>query len=201
MIKKEKRTKMMISNLCSKIAQFAEVSSEQEEVFEYIVKCFVEKAVVFITILLYGYLRNDVLQVLVFYIICMLIRKHSGGLHMNTFYKCYIGSVLLVIGMTELNNMFNIKGCFWLVFIINLICAVIVMVIGCVNNPELDLTTEELKYNKEQTRQTILIIEFIIMISYILTVKKIYIALCCEAVICCAVLLVIAKLTGQEIKE
>ena len=54
----------------------------------------------------------------------MLIRKHSGGLHMNTFYKCYIGSVLLVIGMTELNNMFNIKGCFWLVFIINLICNV-----------------------------------------------------------------------------
>lgn len=75
------------------------------------------------------------------------------------------------------------------------------MVIGCVNNPELDLTTEELKYNKEQTRQTILIIEFIIMISYILTVKKIYIALCCEAVICCSVLLVIAKLIGQEIKE
>ena len=69
---------MMISNLCSKIAQFAEVSSEQEEVFEYIVKCFVEKAVVFITILLYGYLRNDVLQVLIFYIFCMLIRKHSG---------------------------------------------------------------------------------------------------------------------------
>ena len=31
MIKKRKEAKMMISNLCSKIAQFAEVSSEQEK--------------------------------------------------------------------------------------------------------------------------------------------------------------------------
>ena len=63
MIKKEKRTKMMISNLCSKIAQFAEVSSEQEEVFEYIVKCFVEKAVVFITILTFLYYVESIKRV------------------------------------------------------------------------------------------------------------------------------------------
>ena len=190
---KVKVDKKVVLKICNKIAAYVDMSEEQLEILQYVIQCFVEKTVVFMTILLYGYLRNCIAQVIIFYFSCTIIRKHSGGFHMNTFLKCYITSVLLVLGAVELNKFLNIEEYFLIILIINLLSCVLIMKIGCVNNPEMDMTLEEHEYNKAQTRQIMIIIEIIIIASIFLKFRKPYIALCCQAVICCAFFLVLAK--------
>ncbi len=188
----------MILKICNRIVAYAGLTEEQSEIFKYITQCFIEKMVVFVTILIYGYLRNCTIYAITFYFLCTVIRKHSGGFHMDTFLKCYITSVLLVVGAVELNKFFDIREIFMIIFIINLISAALIMIIGCVNNPEMDMTFDEYQYNKTQTRQTMIIVEVILTVCIFLKVKKTYIILLCYAVICCAFFLILAKVVEHK---
>lgn len=189
----------MIFKLCNKIAAYADISDEQTEILQYVLQCFTEKTIVFMTVLLYGYIRKCIVQAVIFYFLCTIIRKHSGGFHMNTFFKCYVTSILLVIVSVEINRILYTRGDGLSIFIINIVSAILIMMIGCVNNSEMDMTYEECQYNKAETRRIMIVIEFMVIAGIFFKVKKMYIILCCQAVICCAFFLILAKIIGQQV--
>lgn len=67
----------MILKICNRIVAYAGLTEEQSEIFKYITQCFIEKMVVFVTILIYGYLRNCTIYAITFYFLCTVIRKHK----------------------------------------------------------------------------------------------------------------------------
>lgn len=188
-IAKELTFKMISSEL---------IKAEKEDYYIYAIVSIFEKIIVFGTILVIGIANKIILPTLVFGVGFMGLRKRTNGFHAKKFYMCYIGTIIIYCMVIVIEPFLtNYK---YLMYTVVILAASIIVVIGVINHPNMDLTKEEFVDSKRASRWFVLLEICILGMLIMLKVEQIYISYYSMGIIICAILMCIAKVTKQEIK-
>lgn len=173
------------------------IQPEMKEHYRYALIVIMEKWIIIISVMCLGIVFRKTILVMLFLFFFLTLRKRTGGYHANSFAQCYIGTLLICIGVIHIcpilvNHMslvYMMLGC----------SVVAITLIGTVNHPDLALEYIELEEEKQSAR-FVLGLEGIILISIItLDMSKLCICYIAVAIILCAILLCLAKILRQEV--
>lgn len=174
----------------------------QREDYAYAFITEAEKIITIFSIIIISTFEKQYLNSFLFSVAFFCLRHRTGGAHFSTFKKCYVGTLIMYIclfrfiQLTKHNDMFvNI------LFGVTIASVVIIIYIGCVNHYNMNMNKMELEANKKRARFTVMIelgfvIYLILMNANIETIESIELA-----IIVCSVLMIIAKIMGQEVME
>ena len=115
---------------------------------------------------------------------------------MPTFFKCYVGSVILyLITYCSIRYTYN---CY--VMVILLVVSILVIgVVGTVNHPNMHMDSMELSGNRRRAIINLALETGVIIISIYIGIDKVSIGYMAMGVIQCAILLCMAKIMKQEV--
>lgn len=163
----------------------------------FVENCYL-KIISFVVTIVISVVTGSFPGLMLFYVFYSMIRRHSGGFHCKTQAGCLLLSVvvLLVVVATKPIALDIVKDIFWWVLMIS---ALIILLIGTVNHPNLNLTKEELNVSKRKARLvTVLEISFIVL-SIFLHIQSEYIFYMFIGIAVNAISMIVSKLIGQEV--
>lgn len=173
------------------------LEEEKKNAYQYAMMMLLEKVIASVSILIIAYLKRILIPGVLFMFFFFLLRKRTGGFHASTFFKCYVLSILNFYLLTTVDT-YSTQN-ITIFRIITLVAVIVIMVIGTVNHPNMQLNKEELMQSKKSARYTVLVEAVgLIMLKcvHIDTLCSVYMSF---AIIVCAVLLILAKLIKQEV--
>lgn len=130
------------------------ISSDDRDAYCYSVQGLLEKTICLTLIIVLAAFLHSLFEVIAFLSVFMLIRRSSDGIHCKTSVGCFCASTIMALSTIPLVTVLNKKS----VILVGVICAIIVLcVIATFNNPDLNLSKEELDHLKKRSRITSLI--------------------------------------------
>lgn len=126
------------------------------------------------------------------------IRKYSGGFHARNFLECLVISLIVYIGYVEfafpfLLNKSLLNTCLLIVAVF------IIFTIGAVNHPNMHWDKKEYIISKNTARMTCMIEIGTIIAFWLIGISYDFILFMSFGLILSAIMLLIAKLVGQEV--
>ena len=124
--------------------------------YAYSIQLLLEKAIGLILIGIFALVFKAFLEIAVFLIVFAVIRSYSDGFHCKTSIGCFIASVLMSLSTIPVTT--------WLIkypavcFISVLVSMSVILAIGAIHDPNLDLSEDEFIRHKKMTRILILVI-------------------------------------------
>lgn len=73
------------------------IMPQEKDDYIYAYEVICEKVISLGTILILGMLLDNLVNTVLYMLFFLTLRKRTGGFHMPTFFKCYIGSVILYL--------------------------------------------------------------------------------------------------------
>ncbi len=149
-------------------------------------------------IILLGIYFQKIIPTFFFLVFLLEIKKRSGGYHVDKFITCFlvtigIYSIFVILLLPIMLQAINVT------YAILAVSIIILEIIGAVNHPNMNWNIEEYKRSKKMSR-TVVALEGIVIICFI------YLGVCLElivfmafAVILSALLLLLAKISKQEV--
>lgn len=174
------------------------IGVQEKENYIYAYTVFCEKLLTLGTICVLGFILDNILNTMFFLGFFLALRRRTGGFHADTFWKCYIGTIAIYIGVYLSSRIFVKNFCFLLWMLVSSICAI--EIIGTVNHPNMDMDDEELTGSKRAARIMGIIEGIFIFFSLYVGAGRVTIGYMAMGVIVCAILLCVAKIIGQEVK-
>ena len=111
------------------------ISGDDKEAYIYTI--MLEKVLTLITIGIIGIVLHRLVYIIIFLCIFMLLRRRTGGFHLETFGQCFIGTNIICI---------IIEACdfIWLkympvVMVLCMVSVIYILCVGTVNHPNLAL--------------------------------------------------------------
>ena len=192
----------MVEKISEKIAdKIISINCISEKMREWYIYSFIriiETSICMMTIILIGLISGKLFYLMIFWCFFISLRKRTGGFHCNKFWQCYICTVLVFVGMIILEPFLilikNVLEC------ILLLSSISVLIMGCINHPNINMNAKELKSNKRMARY-ILFIELVIIISSkVINIDDSYYISMVSSIILCSALMIAGKLFKQEVK-
>lgn len=174
------------------------IGVRQRENYIYAYTVLGEKILTIGTVCILGIGLNNLINTLFFLIFFLALRKRTGGYHMDSFLKCYFGTIAIYLAVC-FGSPFC-AGYGYLLYGLLILSIFLISLIGTVNHPNLDMNQAELEESKKAARTVILIEGFVIFFLSFSGVNPVTISYMSMGVIVCALLLCVAKITGQEVK-
>lgn len=175
------------------------IDKDMKERYIYVLICWIEKIISIGTIVLISIVAKKFLPTLFFLMFFLELRKRTGGYHLEKFYQCYLATVvsylIILLISTRLADYPQ-----WLLGML-LLAMLGIGIVGTVNHPNMHMNLEELAESKSAARIIVLLEGSIICGCVLLRADMVFISYMAIAVILCAVLLCIAKILKQEVKE
>lgn len=131
------------------------ISENDSEAYIYGVQILLEKIISYCIIFSIALILNRLLEILLFVISFSLIRKYSGGIHCKRFETCLIASVTVSISGVVLYPLFEQNFLLYQGGVIMSI--IIVVIIGAINNPNIDWSICEYRKAKRLSRLTVIL--------------------------------------------
>ena len=134
---------------------------EDREYYQYAMEVRLEEILTIATVFFVIICMRQFVNGLTFLVSFLTLRKRTGGFHMKTFEACYmatVGTFVAVIFVAKYVHTYSKIG-----FICTCIASVYVVVIGTVNNPDIDMNNSELSVSKKCAR-IVLTVELLIVI-------------------------------------
>ena len=175
------------------------ISKAEYEDFVYVLLGDVESLMVITSILFLSIMIGQIIPTVGFLICFFALRKRTGGYHLDSYFKCYIGTLCLYIIITIIA--YITFECTEILLGSAMIAMAVIMLYGSINHPDMDMENDELQESKMMSR-IIVGMEFsvILFLKWLGNVEML-VAYSSLAIVLCAILLVLAKLTGQEVKK
>ncbi len=174
------------------------ISEVEYDDFVYVLLGDVESLIVITSILLIGIIIGQVVPTAAFLICFFSLRKRTGGYHLDSYLKCYIGTLCLYVMITVIA--YTALECTEILLCFALIAMVVVMWFGSINHPAMNMETDEVQESKTMSRIVVSMEISVILFLKWLGNAEMIVAYLSLAIVLCAILLVLAKLTGQEVK-
>lgn len=173
------------------------ISSEEREQYVYAMESMVESMITLSSIIMIAIVANVLLETIGFLVFFLGLRKRTGGYHLNQFWKCYVGTILIYVLIYIVSSLnFNMV----ILYVFSGIASMIILIIGSVNHPEMDWDTEELSETKSCARYILCMELMVVFFLIILDADIKLITYFLLAIIVCSILLLAAKISGQEVK-
>ncbi|MFV0466945.1 MAG: accessory gene regulator B family protein [Lachnospiraceae bacterium] len=187
---------MMVS-LVRKLSDEDMINENMSAKYTYALITLVEKWLTLGTLLIAGIFFQNVLPMVLFLFVFFTLRNRTGGYHAEKFWQCYVMTVLTFLGITWIGPVLSEN--FTAVYAAVLLSAVIILVIGTVNHPNMDMNNEELIESKKTARWMVILYSFLILAFAVLGVNTLYLSYMSVGIVLCAMLLCIAKVMKQEV--
>ncbi|MBO7453116.1 MAG: accessory gene regulator B family protein [Paludibacteraceae bacterium] len=172
------------------------ISSDDKDCYCYSVQGLLEKITCLTLIIVLAYIFHSLVGVIAFLSVFMLIRRSSDGIHCKTAVGCFFASTVISLSTIQVVRTIN-RNC--AICIGGVVCAMIILcIIATYNNPDLNLTKEELNHLKRRSRFTSLITGAIVVIIISVFPEKEIVSYMALGVIYNAISLLIAILLERR---
>lgn len=172
------------------------ICSDDKDFYCYSVQGLLEKITCLTLIIVSASLFHSLVGVIAFLVVFMLIRRSSDGIHCKTTIGCFLASTVISLSTIVVVRIIN-GNC--AMCIGGVVCAMIILcIIATYNNPDLNLTKEELNHLKRRSRFTSLITGAIVVIIISVFPKKEIVSYMALGVIYNAISLLIAILLERR---
>lgn len=190
---------MIADAIVDQMEQEEILCSEMREHYIYALITIIEKWITILSILFISILLKQAVPIILFLISFLSLRKRTGGYHANSFLQCYIGTLIISIGIIYMCPILvNYMGTVYIL----LVCSIVIIsCIGTVNHPNLALNCTELHESKKAARY-LLILDCLVLATLIaFDICKLWVCYISFSIILCAFLLMLAKIFKQEVKK
>lgn len=172
--------------------------TEMREHYLYALITTIEKWITIVSILCIGVIFKQVVPVMLFLTFFLSLRKRTGGYHANTFLQCYLGTLIISIGVVHVCPI--LVNYMYAIYVL-LVCSIVaIALIGTVNHPNLSMNCIELQESKKAARYLLGLECMILLVAIVFKVNQLFICYMSVAIILCAFLLCLAKILKQEVK-
>lgn len=142
------------------------ITEELVEIYQYGFQCFLELSVSTICSIIIALFLGMLPECLFFFLLFIPMRSYGGGLHMKTYFACFIGSCFILtfslLAVKYLTIPIPIS------FALYLFAAILILVIGPVNHPNREVDAQENRTFIMRTYFTMLI-SFFLALFFIFT--------------------------------
>lgn len=175
------------------------VLEKKKEDYVYTLTCMLESIITLTTIVILSFFFKNTIHTIGFLWFFFFLRKRTGGYHAETFFGCFLSTVIIYIGLVPVCRIFlQYPMLRWMMLIVT--CCVI-FVIGGVNHPNMNMDKEEFESAKNSARLALILEIMIIGFFKWLHTAEIFVTYLSVAVLLCGILLCVAKMIGQEVKK
>ena len=160
---------------------------EDREYYQYAMEVRLEEILTIATVFFVIICMRQFVNGLTFLVSFLTLRKRTGGFHMKTFEACYmatVGTFVAVIFVAKYVHTYSKIG-----FICTCIASVYVVVIGTVNNPDIDMNNSELSVSKKCARIVLTVELLIVIVGMRIKKCKEIVIMISLAIILCSILL------------
>ncbi len=151
------------------------------------------------TILLLSIIFQNTVPTILFLLFFNTLRQRTGGFHCNEFWQCYIVTNMLYVLISFSEKIIVMHGV--ILCIATAISAAVIFVVGTVNHPNMSYDVVELRRSKTLARSILSIELLVLFFMGAIRIDRVYIYYMSVGIILCAVLIILAKVFRQEVKE
>lgn len=131
------------------------IDEESYDIYQYGFQCFLEVALSTVCSIMIALFLHMLPECLFFFLFFIPMRSFSGGLHLNTYFACFIGSCLILVSTLLAVKCFTVP--IMLSLVLYLLCAIIILVIGPVDHPNREVDSQENRVFLRKTYITLLL--------------------------------------------
>lgn len=190
----------LIKNYLNKLIDNNIIEESRYEMYEYKLICWLESLFVIISLLIVGLICHCMINCVAFIVCFFSIRNHTGGFHLDSLWKCYIGTMLIeVLGIlliTRMSDFANVALCIFCI-----VAYVIIMIIGTLNHPNINMNETELILSKKMARTIASLFFLLILFMKWIQAANETILFLEYAMTICGGLVLLGRVCGQYIKE
>lgn len=187
----------MINNLSVRLTDRllakGSITEDERELYIYGFFMLLSQLVYFLLACIVGLLFQCFFESVIFYIAFQFIRRYAGGYHAKTETRCEILSSLSIIGSIGTIRLLDMYDFQIVLLSITLFSVGCIFVLCPLDTPEKPLTKKEFQYFRKISRIILLVIFFVVIISYFLKVNILF-APCCMSLILESILLFAGKI-------
>lgn len=176
------------------------VEKEQEEEYVYGFQKLLGKVLNYTTLLLLSIHNKVLVPGMILMFVFFSLRERTGGYHAKTPLRCYLGTVVSYFLMIRI-LIPAIMGKHFTYTTIVVISILVVFIFAPVNHPNLLLDRQEIEVCRQSSRWLVLMVAGGIWIACVLQAKEICVAYAVVGLGLDAVLILMAKIAGQEVKD
>lgn len=142
------------------------ITEELVEIYQYGFQCFLELSVSTICSIIIALFLDMLPECLFYFLLFIPIRSYGGGLHMKTYFACFIGSCLILTSSLLAVKYLTIP--ISISFALYLFTAILILVIGPVDHPNREVDAQE---NRTFIKRTyfMMLISFLLALFFIFT--------------------------------
>lgn len=188
----------IILNLVDNLVDNNIIELDKKDMYMYALICEIESAITIGSIIIVAIIIRKLFLTICFLFSFLSLRNRTGGYHLNCFSSCYIGTIGiygLVICICE--SLSDQSICLGILTLFSILC---ITIIGTINHPNMDMSLEEINASKKLARCTLIINVVICGFLFMLNVNRNVVKYFQMGIIVCAILLLLAKITGQELE-
>lgn len=170
------------------------ISNADGEYYAYALITMIENTMTIGTMLVSGILFRKFVYTICFLVLFLSLRTRTGGFHAEKFWQCYLGTVITYIAIMQVTPVLckNMTVMYILLFF----AIILILVMGTINHPNMDMDKSELRESKKAARLLTLIEGILIAALVYLKADILYIGYMSVAVILCASLMCFAKINS-----
>lgn len=150
------------------------ISASDIEIYQYGFQCFLELSISTLCSIIIALLLGMLPECIFFFLLFIPIRSFGGGLHMKTYFACFIGSCLILTATLLIVKYFTIP--LPVSFVLYLFSIVLILIIGPVDHPNRAVDAQENRTFMKKTHFTMLI-SFLLSLLFIFTQNTRYMLL------------------------
>ena len=189
------------NNIVAKMKTADLISEDEIEIYRYGVLVVLERSMSYALIFVLALILHCVLEIALFLSSFSILRKFSGGIHCDRFESCLVASLLVSFSSIGVWQVFKNKILLYQGGV--LMSIIIVIIIGAINNPNIDWSDCEYR-NARRRARTITIFEssVLILLAVMHTPIRIRVFISYGIVVCAiSMLLEIRKRGGIAYEE
>ena len=142
------------------------ITEESHEIYQYGFQCFLELSVSTICSIIIALFLHMIPECLFFFLLFIPMRSFGGGLHMKTYFACFIGSCLILFSTLLAVKYVTIPV--FAAFGLYIFTAILILIIGPVDHPNREVDAQDNLTFIKRTHFTILI-SFLLALFFIFT--------------------------------
>lgn len=138
------------------------IDKESYEIYQYGFQCFLEVSASTICSIIIALSLHMFPECLFFFLLFIPMRSFSGGLHLKTYFACFIGSCLILTSTLLIVKYVTIP--MTASFTLYVVCTIIILIIGPVDHPNREVDSQDNLIFIRRTHFTLLLSFFIAVI-------------------------------------
>lgn len=169
--------------IAEKMIKNGVIEYDEKEIYVYALQVNLEKLIGYIVLFIVAILTSDFLGIMLFSFVFINLRKYSSGYHCKTTLGCFVLTLCTMLSVAAIVNSGWLNDEYF--YIVTITSAIMIFLIGAVNNDQINWDESQFAYAKKKTRQHVLFdVNLVCLLKLVDSLSKVgwYASLAIEAV-------------------